>query len=82
MAKTAVMKALEINSSLAEAHISLANILWHRQWDFAGAEPEFKRGIELNPGNADAHHWYSHYLMAVSRVEESLFESKRYLDLD
>jgi serine/threonine-protein kinase len=80
--KAAVMKALAIDSSLAEAHISLASILWHREWDFARAEQEFKRGIELNPSNEDAHHNYSHYLMALNRAEESLAESKRYLELD
>jgi eukaryotic-like serine/threonine-protein kinase len=80
--KAAVMKALEIDSSLAEAHISLASILWHREWDFARAEQEFKRGLELNSSNEDAHHDYSHYLMALNRTEESLAESKRYLELD
>lgn len=81
-AKEAVLKALEIDNSLGEAHISLASILWHSEWDFAGAEPEFRRGIELNPGYASAHHDYSHYLMTIGRVEESLAESKRYLELD
>ena len=81
-AKESVMKALEIDGSLGEAHISLASILWHSEWDFAGAEREFRRGIELNPGYASAHHDYSHYLMTIGRVEESLAESKRYLDLD
>ena len=81
-AKAAVMKALEIDNSLGEAHISLADILWHREWNFAKAEPEFRRGIELNPGHAGAHHQYSHYLMTLGRVEESLAESNRSLELD
>ncbi|HSE38992.1 MAG TPA: protein kinase, partial [Blastocatellia bacterium] len=51
-AKAAVMKALEIDSSLGEAHISLAGILWHRDWNFADAEQEFDRGLELNPSYA------------------------------
>lgn len=81
-AKVAVIKALEIDSSVGEAHISLANIIWRKEWNFAGAEQEFKRGIELNPGYASAHHEYSHYLMALGRVEESLAESERFLELD
>jgi TolB-like protein/lipopolysaccharide biosynthesis regulator YciM len=81
-AKAAVMKALEIDSSLGEAHISLAGILWHRDWNFADAEQEFDRGLELNPSYATAHHEYSHYSMTMGRVEKSLAESERYLDLD
>lgn len=80
--KAAVMKALEIDGLLGEAHVSLADILWHNEWDFPGAEQEFRRGIELNPGYAWAHHSYSHYLMTLGRVEESLAESERYLELD
>ncbi|MFY9608929.1 MAG: hypothetical protein WAU45_09990 [Blastocatellia bacterium] len=82
LAKAAVMKALEIDGLLGEAHISLASILWHKEWDFAGAEQEFRRGIELNRGYAGAHHEYSHLLMVLGRVEESLAESMRYLELD
>ncbi len=81
-AKAAVMKALEIDNTLGEAHISLADILWHREWNFAKAEPEFRRGMELSPGYAGAHHQYSHYLMTLGRIEESLSESKRSLELD
>jgi serine/threonine protein kinase/Tfp pilus assembly protein PilF len=81
-ARAAVTKALDINSGLAEAHASLGFIHLNYEWDWAAAEQELRRAIELNPGYAEAHHWYSHYLMDVGRVEESLAESKRALELD
>jgi len=81
-AKAAATKALEMDDTLAEAHTSLAYIRLNYDWDWAGAEREFKRAIELDPNYANAHHWYSHYLMAMSRPEESLAESKRALELD
>ena len=81
-AKSAATKALEMDDTLAEAHTSLAYIRLNYDWDWAGAEREFKRAIELDPNYANAHHWYSHYLMAMSRPEESLAESKRTLELD
>ena len=81
-AKAAVMKALEIDNSSGEAHISLAGILWHRDWDFARAELEFEQGIRLNPSYATAHHEYSHLLMTLGRAEEALAESEHYLELD
>src|SRR3989440_1087841 len=81
-AKIAATKALEMDDTLAEAHSSLAYIRFNYDWDWAGAEREFKRAIELDPNYANAHHWYSHYLMATGRTEESLAESKRALGLD
>jgi TolB-like protein/Tfp pilus assembly protein PilF len=81
-AKAAAMKALEMDDTLAEAHTSLAFIRLNYDWDFPGAEREFKQGIELNQNSANAHHWYSHYFMAMGRIEESLAESKRALELD
>ena len=81
-AKAAALKALEIDDGLAEAHTSLAFIKLNYDWDWAGAEKEFKRAIELNPNYDNAHHWYSHYLTAMGRMQESLVESKRALELD
>jgi tetratricopeptide (TPR) repeat protein len=51
-------------------------------WDWAGAEREFRRAIEFNPSYATAHHWYSHYWMAMGRTEESLAASQRARILD
>jgi len=79
-AKEAALKALELDNTLSEAHTSLAMINLLFDWDWAGAEREFKRAIELDPNNANAHHWYSHYLLPMGRTEESLAESKRALE--
>ncbi len=81
-AKAAAMKALQLDDSLAEGHTSLAFVKLIFDWDWTGAEAEFKRAIELNPNSGNAHHWYSHYLMAMGRIDESLAESKRALELD
>jgi serine/threonine-protein kinase len=80
-AKEAVLHALAIDDGLSEAHTSLAYVTCFYDWDWPAAEREFKRAIELNPNNADAHHWYSHYLLGQQRIEESLTQSKRALEL-
>ncbi len=80
-AKAAAMRALEIDDTLAEAHTSLAFVIWH-EGDFSGGEREFKRAIELNPNYATADHWYGNYLLAVGRRDEALAELKRSLELD
>jgi tetratricopeptide (TPR) repeat protein len=51
-------------------------------WNWAGAEREFKRAIELNPSYTPAHVWYAHFLAAVGRTDESMAEAKRSLELD
>ena len=81
-AKEAASKALELDSRLAEAHTTLAYRTTHHEWDWATAEAQFKRAFELNPNYAVCHHWYSHFLTAVGRTEESLSASKRCLELD
>jgi DNA-binding SARP family transcriptional activator len=81
-AKAAAMKALEIDDTLAEAHTSLAYAKQLYDWDWSSSEREFNRALELNPNYANAHHWYSHYLIAAGRTEESLAESERALELD
>ncbi len=81
-AKAAATKALEIDDDLAEAHLSLALVRTYYDWDWSGAEREFRRSIALNPNYAEAHHFYSHYFMALGRIEDSYVESKRALELD
>jgi tetratricopeptide (TPR) repeat protein len=81
-AKSAAIKALEIDNSLAEAHTSLAFISLYYDWDWAVSEREFQRAIELNPNYAPAHQWYSHLLMARGRTRESIVEAKRAVELD
>ncbi|MBA7667552.1 hypothetical protein ES703_75646 [subsurface metagenome] len=62
-AKEAAQKALSIDNMLAEAHTSLAFALMAYDWDWEGAEREFKKAIELNPGYATGHQWYAIYLI-------------------
>lgn len=81
-AKAAAMQALEIDDTLAEAHTSLALVKEHFEWDWTGAETEFRRAIELNPNSATAHHWYGDYLANMGRPEEGLREMKRAQELD
>lgn len=80
-AEAAAAKALAIDDSLAEAHASLGYIKFTYDWDWTGAEEEFKRAIALNPGYDNAHHWYSHELMALGRTDEAIAEAKRALEL-
>jgi TolB-like protein/DNA-binding winged helix-turn-helix (wHTH) protein/tetratricopeptide (TPR) repeat protein len=81
-AKTAAMKALELDNSLAEAHNSLALVKLSYDWDYPGAESEFKRAIELDPNYATAHHWYAHYLVIAGRFDEALNEIQLAHQLD
>src|SRR6266478_1253452 len=81
-AKTAAMQALEIDDGLAEAHTSLGLVKEHFEWDWAGAEREFKRAIELNPNSATTHHWYGDYLSNMGRLDEGMAQTKRALELD
>jgi TolB-like protein/DNA-binding winged helix-turn-helix (wHTH) protein/Flp pilus assembly protein TadD len=81
-AKAAALKAVELDDTLAEAHASLAFIAETYEWDWATAEREYKRALELNPSDARAHHWYAGYLMYVGRLDEGIAEAKRARDLD
>ncbi len=71
-ARDAALKALSIDDSLASAHESLAEVLWLKDWDWSGAEKEFKRAIELSPSNPVAHAWYARYLGELARTDEAL----------
>jgi len=81
-AKTAALKAIELDDSLAEPHASLAFIAETHEWDWASAEREYKRALELNPGDAQAHNWYAGYLTYTGRFDEGISEAKRARDLD
>ena len=81
LAKTAAQRAIEINTTLAEAHASLGNVMMFL-WDWSSAEEEFKRAIELNPSYETAHHWYGIYLwQSPGRLDEALAEMKRAQEL-
>ena len=81
-AKAAALRAVALDDSLAEAHTSLANALFHYDWDWTSAEKEFRRAIALNPGYAAAHHWYAGLLSSIGRHDEALAEIKRAQELD
>ena len=81
-AKTAALKALEMDDSLAEAHTSLAYARWLGDLDWPGAEKEFKRALELKGSYVMAHEWYAEYLAALGRHEEAVAEIKRAQQLD
>jgi TolB-like protein/DNA-binding winged helix-turn-helix (wHTH) protein/Flp pilus assembly protein TadD len=81
-AKSAALKALQIDSTLAEAHASLAMVQFLYDWDWAASEKAFRRAIELDPNYTAAHHWYSHCLLALGRTDDSLAESRRALELE
>lgn len=66
-ARAAAMKALELDPTLPEPHASLGYVLMYYDWNFLGAEAEFKRAIELNPNYAIAHQWYAYLLTAMER---------------
>jgi TolB-like protein len=75
-------KALELEESLAEAHHALGAVKFYFDWDWAGAEREYKRAIDLNPNYADVHRSYGFYLAYMGRMEQSLAEHSRALELD
>src|SRR6202020_3598556 len=81
-AKTAALKALELDSTLGEAHNSLAFVLDGFDWNFDAAGNEFRRAIELNPGYATAHHWYAWHLGLLDRFDEAIAEMKKAQNLD
>ncbi|MDP9099137.1 MAG: tetratricopeptide repeat protein [Verrucomicrobiota bacterium] len=82
-AKAAAAKALELDSTLGEAHTALANALFAYDLNFAEAEREFRRAIELNPNYATAHQWYAESVLTpLGRFDEAIAEARRALELD
>jgi eukaryotic-like serine/threonine-protein kinase len=74
-AKFYARKAIELDDTLAEAHASLAWSLFIYDWDWNGAEKEFRRAIELDPRYATAHQWYAFMLASQGKFEEALIEA-------
>jgi len=81
-ARAAAEKAIALDDSLAEAHVSLAMVRASYDWDWVGAEQEFRRAIELNPNYATAHQWYGITLASLGRFPEAERELKRAQELD
>ena len=80
--KVAAARALELDDTLAEAHTAAAYISYQYERNFAGAETEFKRAIQLNPNYAHAHHWYALQLMGMGRFDEAVTEIRRAQELE
>jgi TolB-like protein/Tfp pilus assembly protein PilF len=81
-ALAAVRRALELDDTLAEAHLGLANLKTSYEWDWDGAEREFRRAIELNPNYAEARVFFSHLLLILGRIDEADEQIALGLELD
>jgi TolB-like protein/DNA-binding winged helix-turn-helix (wHTH) protein/Tfp pilus assembly protein PilF len=82
LAWAAAKQALSLDPSLSEAHAALGFSLWYYQWDLVGAEAEFRKAIEIEPENVDAHHWYEQLLMTAGRFPEAEEQIQDALDVD
>jgi serine/threonine protein kinase/Flp pilus assembly protein TadD len=80
--REAASKALERDETLPLAHADMALVKLHADWDWAGADQEFRRALDLNPSDAGVRHTYAHFLMAMGREKESQAESERAVELD
>jgi uncharacterized protein (TIGR02996 family) len=81
-AKAAALKAIELDDELGAVHVTVANIKFCNEWDWQGAEAEFRRAIELNPNSAEARLFYADFLMSIGRPEHAAAEMARALELD
>ncbi|HEY2944851.1 MAG TPA: winged helix-turn-helix domain-containing protein [Vicinamibacteria bacterium] len=80
-AEAAARRALALDETLAEAHASLAGVLYRYHWDWEGAEREFQRSLDLDPSYAEGHRGYAIYLLTVRRHEEAVAEARRAREL-
>ena len=80
--REAALKALELDGTLAEAHNALATVKRDYDWDWTGAESEYKRAIQLNPNYAPAHQWYGELLLVLGRNQEVLIQMDQAQQLD
>src|ERR1700757_1974256 len=78
----AARKALELDASLSRPHAVLGTNESEEDWDFAAAQGEFDKALELDPNDATAHQWYAEYLAMLGKEHEALVEANRAHDLD
>jgi TolB-like protein/Flp pilus assembly protein TadD len=81
-ARAAAVKALELDSTLAEAHAALGRVEFLYTWNFTAADSEFRRALELNPKSAANYSVYGAYLAGMGRKDESIANARRALELD
>lgn len=82
LVKQSAVRALQLDEEQADAHATYGLYLMHYDFDFRAADREFRRALELAPANAQVHHDYAHYLLAMGRTAESAAESVRAAELD
>jgi TolB-like protein/DNA-binding winged helix-turn-helix (wHTH) protein/Tfp pilus assembly protein PilF len=82
LGKAAAVKALQLDDALASAHFALATAHTWYDWDWAAADREFNRGLELNPGDALGRNWHGGYLSVLGRHDDAIAEHQRARDLD
>ena len=81
-AKAAALRAIQLDQTLSEAHVSLAGIHLHLEWSWSASEAELRQAIALNPNNALAHQFYGYYLSALGRFDAAIAEMERALEID
>jgi tetratricopeptide (TPR) repeat protein len=81
-ARAAAEKAILLDKSLAEAYAALAHTQHNYDWDWSGAETNYRRAISLNPNYATARHWYANFLSEMGKQDDAIAEKLRALDLD
>jgi serine/threonine-protein kinase len=81
-AKAAAERAIALDDSAAGAHQALAVVRSWTEWDWAGAEPEWRRALELDPNSASTHAYYAHFLANLGRADEAAPHAERALELD
>jgi TolB-like protein/Tfp pilus assembly protein PilF len=80
--RDAAARAIELDPDLADAHATLALYHLHYRWDWEAADRHFRRALQLSPNHAQVRHDYAHYLLAIGRIEQSVAESARAVELD
>ncbi len=81
-ARFAAERSLQLDSNLSSAHTAMGGLKTDRDWDWKGAEEEYRRAIEINPSDSTAHHWYGLHLVRMGRGQQGLSELERALSLD
>ncbi len=81
-AKLEAARALELDPTLAEAHVSIATVRYRFDWDWEGAEKSFRLGLKHNSGYATGHHWYAVFQSLLGRFDAALASMDRAIDLD
>jgi tetratricopeptide (TPR) repeat protein len=81
-ARKAAANALALDDSLFEGHLAIAEVNLYQDWDFTGAEKEFRTTLALNPNDSTAHQWYGEFLTLMGRYPEAIQENETALALD